>query len=77
MYLDVAMYLGLLAVQAFSRPGSDIRGQSFPYVPEGDEVAGCLHSHVGGPVSVVKYLPAEVPVYQRSEQTCGSVANEA
>ncbi len=30
--LKVAVYLGLLVVQARSRPGGDIRRQSFPYV---------------------------------------------
>jgi hypothetical protein len=49
-YLDVVVYLGPLAVQAFSRPGSDIRGQSFPYLPGGDEAADCLYSRVGSPV---------------------------
>jgi hypothetical protein len=31
-------------------PGGDICGQSFPYVPGGDEEAGHPHARVGGPV---------------------------
>jgi hypothetical protein len=71
--LNVAVYLGPLAVQAGSRPGGDIRRQSFSYVPGGDEAAGCPHTRVGGPMQVVEYLPAEVPL---AECTCGGVADE-
>jgi hypothetical protein len=49
-YLDMAVYLGPLTVQAGSRPGGDVRGQSFPYVPGGSEAAGGAHSQVGGPM---------------------------
>jgi hypothetical protein len=63
-YLDMAWYLGPLAMQATPCPGSDIRGKSFPYVPPGDEAAGRLHARVAGPVQVIEYLLAEVPGHQ-------------
>jgi hypothetical protein len=43
-YLDVAVYLGPLAVKAGPHPGSEIIGESFPYMPGGDEVAGGTHA---------------------------------
>jgi hypothetical protein len=46
-YLDMAMYFGRLAVQASPSPGSYVSGQSFPYIPEGDEAVGCPHARVG------------------------------
>jgi hypothetical protein len=42
----------------------------------GDEVAGCLHTWVGGLVQMVEYLPAEVPGHQRAECNCGGIADE-
>jgi hypothetical protein len=77
-YLDMAVYFGPLEVPASSCPGGDIpvRGQPFLSVPGGDEVVACLHARMGGPVQVVKYLPAEVPGYQRLEHAFGSFTDE-
>jgi|688.fasta_scaffold1291924_2 hypothetical protein len=38
-YLDAAVYLGPLAVQARPCPGGDIIGEAFPYIPGVDEAA--------------------------------------
>ncbi len=43
-YLDLAVFLGPLAVQAGSRPGGDVIGEA---LPGGDEVAGGQHTCVG------------------------------
>jgi hypothetical protein len=74
--LDMTVYFGPLAVQASSRPGRDIQGQSFPYVPGGDEAEGRRHAWVGGPVQVVEYLQAEVPGHQLAEPIFGSITDE-
>ncbi len=52
-YQEMAVYLGQLAVQAFSHPGGDVRGQFFPYIPGGDEAADCTHPWMGSPMKVV------------------------
>jgi hypothetical protein len=43
-YLDLAVFLGPLAVQAGSCPGGDVIGEA---LPGGDEVAGGQHTCVG------------------------------
>ncbi len=62
--------------QALAQAGGDIHGKSLPYIPGGDEAAGCPHARVGGPVQVVEYLPADVPEHQQVEHASGGVANE-
>ncbi len=46
-YLYVEVDLGPLKVQAGPHPGSDIIGETFPYILGGDEAAGELHTWVG------------------------------
>jgi hypothetical protein len=75
-YLDVAVYLGSLAVQAGSGPGGDVRGQSLPYVPGGNETTRCLHTWMSCFVQVVKYLQPKISGDQWAECNCGGIAYE-
>ncbi len=75
-YLYVAVYFGPLVVQAGLCPGRDICGEAFPNIPIGDEVAGCPHAWVGGPVEVVEYLSTKVSGHQRAECTGEGVTDE-
>ncbi len=49
-YLNMAVDLGPLAAQAGLPPGSDICGETFPYIPGGDEAEGRPPARVAGPV---------------------------
>ncbi len=49
-YLNMAVDLGLLAAQAGLSQGGDICGETFPYIPGGDEAASRPPTRVGGPV---------------------------
>ncbi len=49
-YLNMAVDLGPLAAQAGLCPGGDICGETFPFVPGGDEAASRPPARVGGPV---------------------------
>ncbi len=75
-YLYVAVDLGPLAVPAGPRTGSDIIGESLPYISGGHEAASGLHAWVCGAVQVVKNLSAEVPWYQGLERVRSGVNNE-
>jgi hypothetical protein len=75
-YLYVAVDFGPLAAKAGFRPGCDICGETFPYIPGGDEAAGCLPARVGGSVEVFEYLSPKVSGYQRAESSRGLVADE-
>ncbi len=70
-YLYMAVDLGPLAAQAGLRPGGDICGETFPYVPGGDEEAGRLPTRVGGPVEMLKKLSRKVPGHQQAENSGG------
>ncbi len=62
-YLYVAVDLGSLgplAVQAGPRPGGDIIGESFPYVPGDNEAAGGPDMWVSSGVKVDKISAGEV-----------------
>ncbi len=65
-----------LAAEAGLCPGCDICGETFPYLPGGDEAAGRPPARVGGSVEVFEYLSPEVSGYQRAENSCGRVADE-
>ena len=59
-YLYMAVDLGSLAAQAGLRPGGDICGETLPYIPGGDEAAGCPPAGVGGPVEVFQLAMANL-----------------
>jgi hypothetical protein len=75
-YLYMAVDLGPLAAQAGLRPGGDICGETFPYIPGGDEAAGHPPTRMGGPVEMFENLSPKVPGYRRAERAGGGVANE-
>jgi hypothetical protein len=66
-YLYMAVDLGPLTAQAGLCPGGDICGETFPYIPGGDEAAGCPLARVGGPVAMFENLSPKVPWHQRAE----------
>ncbi len=75
-YLYMAVNFGPLAAEAGFRPDCDVCGETFPYIPGGDEAAGRPPARVGGPVEVFKYLPPKVSGYQRPKSSGGRVADE-
>ncbi len=70
-YLYMAVNFGPLAAEAGFRPGCDICGETFPYIPGGDEAVGCPPARVGGPVKVFEYLLPKVSGYQRAKCSGG------
>jgi hypothetical protein len=75
-YLDMAVDLGPLAVQAGLCPGCDIYGETFPNIPGGDYAAGRPPAGVSGPVEMFKDLSPKVSGHQRAECAGGGVADE-
>jgi hypothetical protein len=75
-YLYVAVDLGTLVAQASLCPGGDICGETFPYIPGGDEAGGRPPAGVGGPVEMYKDLSPKVPGHQRAESAGGRIADE-
>jgi hypothetical protein len=63
----MAVDLGPLAAQASLRPGGDIRGETFPHIPGGDEAAGRSPARVGGSMEMFENLSPKVPGHQRAE----------
>jgi hypothetical protein len=59
-YLYMAVNFGLLAAEAGFRLGCDICGETFPYIPGGDEAAGCPPARV----KMFEYLLPKVSGYQ-------------
>jgi hypothetical protein len=57
----MAVDLGPQAAQAVLRPGCDICGEPFPYIPGGDEATGRPLARVGGPVEIFENLSPKVP----------------
>jgi hypothetical protein len=45
---------GPLAAKTGPGPGCDVCGETFPYIPGGDEVAGCPPARASGSVEVFK-----------------------
>ncbi len=70
-YLYMTVDLCPLAAHAGLCPGGDICGETFPYIPGGDDTAGRPPARVGGPVEVFKNLSPKVPGQQRAEGAGG------
>ncbi len=70
-YLNMAVDLGPLAAQAGLRPGGDICGETFPYIPGGDEAAGRPPTRVGGPMEMFENLSPKVPGHKRAKNSGG------
>ena len=60
-----------LAAQASLRLGGDICGETFPYIPGGDEAVGRPPARVGGPVEMLENLSPKVRGHQWAEDACG------
>jgi hypothetical protein len=75
-YLYVAVNFGPLAAEAGFCPGCDVCGETFPYIPGGDEATGRPPARVGGSVEVFEYLSPKVSGYQRVKSSRGRVADE-
>ncbi len=72
----MAVNFGPLAAEVGFCPGCDVCGETFPYVPGGDEAAGRPLARVGGSVEVFEYLSPKVSGYQRAKSFRGRVADE-
>ncbi len=72
----MAVNFGPLAAEAGFCPGCDVCGETFPYIPGGDEAAGHPPARVGGSMEVFEYLPPKVSGYQRTKSSRERVADE-
>ncbi len=72
----MAVDFGPLAAKACFCPGCDVCGETFPYIPGGDEAAGCPPARVGSAMEMFEYLSPKVSGYQRVESSRGGVADE-